>query len=111
MPGENLFSEVAGVIGVEEASALELGEAVEGEDAWLLLDYLIENKDVRVLDEDESVDNGDCYHVAMLVEGSYLFYLVEEGGVSRCVLRRVSGGSPWGLLEKLKAELGYCRGE
>ncbi|NAZ27663.1 MAG: hypothetical protein GU348_05925 [Thermogladius sp.] len=111
MPGGNLFSEIARVIGVEKASALELGEAVEGEDAWLLLDYIIENKDTRVLDEDESVDGVDCYHVAILVEGSYLFYLVEESGVSRCVLRRVSGDSPWGLLEKLEAELGYCRGD
>jgi hypothetical protein len=111
MPGRSLFSEIAQVVGAEVASTLELGEPIEGEDAWLVLDYLLENKPVEVVDEEEVVEGGECYHVALVVEGSYLFYLLKTGRVSRCVLIEVGKNRVESVLDEVFRRLGKCGGE
>lgn len=107
----NIFVEIALNIGVDVAEKLEAGERVEGRQAWLVMDLLMQRYRTTILFEDEEIgENMECYAIAFRVGGNHVFYLLKTGKESSCWITTNSRDEVLRNIQLLEDSIGKCNG-
>ncbi|MEL9908116.1 MAG: hypothetical protein QXP97_00570 [Desulfurococcus sp.] len=107
----NIFVEIALNLGIDIAEKLEAGEHVEGQQAWLVMDLLMQRHRTTILFEDEEIgENVECYAIAFRIGNNHVFYLLKTGKESSCWITTSSKDEVLKNIQLLEDAIRKCNG-